>query len=99
MTVSAALPPPTHTPPLLQVEAHELVLPEGQGAQLSLLLSKASLQLQLGQREAFASSLLPQFTRLFEQAETNAAVVAAAKKVPAARGRGGKCVRWGGGAV
>lgn len=63
------------------VEQHELNLPEGQGAQLSLLLTKASLHLQLGQRDAFATSLLPQFTSLLEQAETNAAVVTAAKRV------------------
>jgi hypothetical protein len=65
----------------VDVERHELTLPEGQGAQLSLLLSKASLHLQLGQRDAFANSLLPQFSSLIDQAENNAAVVAAAKKV------------------
>jgi hypothetical protein len=63
------------------VERHELTLPEGQGAQLSLLLSKASLHLQLGQGDSFANSLLPQFTSLIDQAENNAAVVTAAKKV------------------
>lgn len=52
-----------------------------QAQQLSLLLSKAALHLQLGQRDAFASSLLPQFTELLDQAENNAAVVQAAKKV------------------
>jgi hypothetical protein len=65
------------------LEAHELTLPEGQAAQLSLLLNKASLHLQLGQRGAFASQLLPQFNGLIDQAETNAAVVHAAKKVRA----------------
>lgn len=63
------------------IEQHQLTLPDTQGQQLLLLLSKASLHLQLGQREAFAASLLPQFTGLLDQAENNAAVVAAAKKV------------------
>lgn len=68
------------------LEAHELTLPEGQGAQMTLLLDKARLYLLLGQRGAFASQLLPQFMGLIDQAENNAAVVQAAKKV---RYRGG----------
>lgn len=63
------------------IEQHQLTLPDTQAQQLSLLLSKAALHLQLGQRDAFAASLLPQFTELIDQAENNAAVVAAAKKV------------------
>lgn len=72
------------------VEKHELTLPEGQAAQLSLLLQKASLHLKLGQRDAFASSLLPQFNSLIEQAENNAAVVTAAKKVCCVSSGGGQ---------
>ena len=76
------------------IETHQLTLPDTQGQQLLLLLSKASLHLHLGQREAFAASLLPQFTGLLDQAENNAAVVAAAKKVIDCGGRQPKILCW-----
>eukprot|EP00879_Flechtneria_rotunda_P025874 GHRR01027529.1.p1 GENE.GHRR01027529.1~~GHRR01027529.1.p1 ORF type:complete len:731 (+),score=267.01 GHRR01027529.1:1020-3212(+) len=65
------------------IAQHLLVLPEGEGQQLTLFLDKALLLLRLGQREAFAESLLPHVTSLLEQAENNAAIIKAANQASA----------------
>jgi hypothetical protein len=49
--------------------------------QLELFLAKASLQLQLGHKAAFADSLVPHISHLLDQLENNAAILAAATKV------------------
>lgn len=49
--------------------------------QLELFLQKASLQLQLGHKQAFAASLTPHITNILDQMETNGAILAAATKV------------------
>jgi hypothetical protein len=51
------------------------------GIQLELFLAKASLQLQLGHKQAFADSLAPHISHLLNQMENNAAILAAATKV------------------
>jgi hypothetical protein len=49
--------------------------------QLELFLAKASLQLQLGHKQAFAESLTPHISHLLDQMENNGAILAAATKV------------------
>jgi hypothetical protein len=58
----------------------------------ALLLDKAALHRDLGQAAAFKASLLPQVGTLLDEAENNAAIIKAAKKVGRVDGRSG--LQW-----
>eukprot|EP00775_Hariotina_reticulata_P002357 gene2357-2663_t len=78
------------------IQQQNIILPEGQRQQMSLFLVQARLQLLLGLKEEFAAGLLPRISALLDVAESNMAIVDAAKKLVRALKRRKMFARRGG---